>query len=154
MSTTMSYSFFINLQEHEPGYIIDDIMFKNEVEHITSKIKLLNINLYKYDDKDIHTLLINVLSFINYINEHLHEISKKLEVSVLLFKLLDTLHVKKFISKHKKFLISIYNDMNKQVNKYNNIIHNSNDVYLKNTYNELSYLLYSFYKQHLSIINV
>lgn len=154
MSTTMSYSFFINLQEHEPGYIIDDIMFKNEVEHITSKIKLLNINLYKYDDKDIHTLLINVLSFINYINEHFHDISKKLEVSVLLFKLLDTLHVKKFISKHKKFLISIYNDMNKQVNKYNNIIHNSNDVYLKNTYNELSYLLYSFYKQHLSIINV
>jgi hypothetical protein len=151
--TTLSHSFFINLQEQEPGYIIDEQIFKNEVDSISKSIDLLN-SKYKINDVGIHSILINILSFINYINENLNDISKQLEVSILLFKLLDTLPVKTFISKHKKILISIYNDMNKQVNKYHRIVYSGEDVYLINTYKELYYLLYSFYKKHLSIINV
>lgn len=152
--TTLPHSFFINLQEQEPGYIIDDQIFKNEVESIAKTVKLLSVNNYKSNNINIHSMLINVLSFINYISDNLHDVIKQVNVCILMFRLLNTIPVKTFISNHKKFMITLYNDMSTQINKYNKIISKRDDIYLKNSYNELNYLLCNFYEEHLSVIRL
>ena len=152
--TTLTHSFFINLQEQEPGYIIDDHIFKNEVESISKTVKLLSDNNYKTNNINIHGMLINVLSFINYISDNLHDVIKQVDVCILMFRLLNTIPVKTFIRNHKKFMISLYNDMSTQINKYNQIISKRDDIYLKNSYKELNYLLCNFYEEHLSVIRL